>query len=57
MGLAKFPKSATVLQAYVNFIFTVLGDWQLGYSTLEKLRNLNPAFDIRFFTYRYYKLF
>lgn len=29
-GLAKFPKSPTVLQGYANFMFTSVGDWQLG---------------------------
>lgn len=29
-GLSKFPKSPSVMQAYANFMFTVVGDWQLG---------------------------
>lgn len=29
-GLSKFPKSPTVLQGYANFLFTTVGDWQLG---------------------------
>lgn len=54
-GMAKFPKSPTVLMAYTNFIFTTAGDWQLGYSTLEKLRKMHPFLDISFFIYRYDK--
>lgn len=54
-GLSKFPKSPSVVQAYVNFIFTVLGDMQLGYITLEKLRKMKPPVDIQFFIYRYDK--
>lgn len=52
-GLIRFPDSHTVLQAYANFLFTIVGDWQLGYVVLEKLRKMGPFVDIQFFIFRY----
>lgn len=54
-GISKFPKSQSIMQGYANFMFTTVGDWQLGYVVLEKLRKMKPLIDIQFFTYRYDK--
>lgn len=55
IGMAKFPHSPSVLQAYSNFLFFIVGDFQMGYVVLEKLRKLNPPLDVKFFIYRHDK--
>ncbi|EAL69070.1 hypothetical protein DDB_G0276733 [Dictyostelium discoideum AX4] len=51
-GLQYFPNSDLLWMAYCNFLFTVRKDRHIGYAALEKLRRMNPSFDVRFFIYQ-----
>ncbi|KAM9974387.1 hypothetical protein ACTFIW_007840 [Dictyostelium discoideum] len=51
-GLQYFPNSDLLWMAYCNFLFTVRKDRHIGYASLEKLRRMNPSFDVRFFIYQ-----
>ncbi|KAM9970058.1 hypothetical protein ACTFIR_001898 [Dictyostelium discoideum] len=51
-GLQYFPNSDILWMAYCNFLFTVRKDRHIGYAALEKLRRMNPSFDVRFFIYQ-----
>ncbi|EFA78491.1 HAT repeat-containing protein [Heterostelium album PN500] len=54
-GLQYYPDSSLVWMAYANFLFSVRKDRHIGYAALEKLRRMNPPFDIRFFIFRHDK--
>eukprot|EP01133_Synstelium_polycarpum_P016985 gene16985-20213_t len=51
-GLQYFPNSSLLWMAYANYLFTVRHDRHIGYAALEKLRRMNPTFDVRFFIYQ-----
>ncbi|EGG16512.1 hypothetical protein DFA_09050 [Cavenderia fasciculata] len=51
-GLQYYPNSSLLWMAYANYLFTVRQDRHVGYASLEKLRRMNPPFDIRFFIFQ-----